>query len=65
MTTILITLWFYGYDITLDAKEIYGVRNIVECSQLLELVKMEYEAHTASCFRGDIEDFPSSIGENI
>ena len=54
MTTILITLWFYGYNITLDAREIYGVQNITECSQLLFSVKMQYEAHTASCFKGDI-----------
>lgn len=54
MTTILITLWFYGYDITLDAREIYGVQNITECSQLLFFVEMQYEAHTASCFKGDI-----------
>ena len=54
MITILITLWLYGYDITLDAREIYGVQNITECSQLLFSVKMQYEAHTASCFKGDI-----------
>ena len=61
MTTILITLWFYGYNITLDAKEIYGVQNITECSQLLFSVEMQYKAHTASCSEGDI----LQQGENI
>jgi hypothetical protein len=61
MITILITLWLYGYDITLDAKEIYNVKDVTECEDILPLIKMQYEAHTASCHEGDI----LNKGENI
>ena len=54
MITILITLWLYGYDITLDAREIYNVKSIAECERILPQIKMQYEAHVAICHKGDI-----------
>ena len=61
MITILITLWLHGHDVTLDAKEIYKVKSVSECEEILPLIKMQYEAHTASCHEGDI----LNKGENI
>ena len=54
MITILITLWLSGYDITLDVKEIYNVKSIAECERILPQIKIQYEAHTAICHKGDI-----------
>ena len=54
MITILITLWLHGYDVTLDAKEIYNVNSVSECEEILPLIKMEYGAHSGNCSTGDI-----------
>ena len=54
MITVLITLWLHGYDITLDAKEIYNIQDVTECERILPRIKMQYEAHTAICHKGDI-----------
>ena len=54
MITILITLWLHGYDVTLDAKEIYNVNSVSECEEILPLIKMEYGAYAGSCRTGDI-----------
>jgi len=61
MITILITLWLSGYDITLDVKEIYNVKSIAECERILPQIKMQYEAHVATCHKGDI----LNKGENV
>ena len=54
MITILITLWLHGYDVTLDAKEIYNVNSVSECEEILPLIKMEYGAYAGNCSTGDI-----------
>ena len=54
MITILITLWLSGYDITLDVKEIYNVKSIAECEEILPRIKMQYKAQVAICHKGDI-----------
>ena len=54
MITILITLWLHGYDVTLDAKEIYNVNSVSECEKILPLIKMEYGAYAGNCSTGDI-----------
>jgi hypothetical protein len=54
MITILITLWLHGYDVTLDAKEIYNVNSVSECEEILPLIKMEYGAYAGNCSTRDI-----------
>jgi len=54
MITVLITLWLHGYDVTLDAKEVYNVKSVSECEEILPLIKMEYGAYAGSCRTGDI-----------
>ena len=54
MITVLITLWLHGYDVTLDAKEIYNVKSVSECEEILPLIKMEYGAYAGNCSTGDI-----------
>ena len=54
MITILITLWLHGYDVTLDAKEIYNVNSVSECEEILPMIKMEYGAYAGNCSTGDI-----------
>ena len=54
MITILITLWLHGHDVTIDAKEVYNVKSVSECEEILPLIKMEYGAHSGSCRTGDI-----------
>ena len=54
MITILITLWLHGHDVTIDAKEVYNVKSVLECEEILPLIKMEYGAYAGSCSTGDI-----------
>ena len=54
MITILITLWLHGHDVTIDAKEVYNVKSVSECEEILPLIKMEYGAYAGSCRTGDI-----------
>ena len=54
MITVLITLWLHGYDVTLDAKEVYNIKSVSECEEILPLIKMEYGAYAGSCSTGDI-----------
>ena len=47
-------MWLHGHDVTLDAKEIYKVKSVSECEEILPLIKMEYGAYAGNCSTGDI-----------
>ena len=54
MITILITLWFYGYDMTIDAREMYGIQTLSECVTILPQIEKDFGAHSGLCLNGDI-----------
>jgi len=54
MITILITIWLNGYNVTIDASEIYNVFTLSECNSILKNIKSELGSDNATCFKGDI-----------
>ena len=54
MIIVLITLWFSGYNITIDAKEVYNIHSLTECEHRLSLILKEYGSTQGRCSLGDI-----------
>ena len=52
--TILIILWFNGYNMTIDVERVYGIKTIEACNFILSAVIQEYGANKGLCFNGDI-----------
>ena len=54
MTTLLITLWFFGHSVTIDVERVYGIKTMDACNFILSTVVQEYGAKKGACFNGDI-----------
>lgn len=54
MITILIILWFNGYNMTIDVERMYGIKTMKTCNFILSTVIQEYGANKGVCFNGDI-----------
>ena len=54
MIIVLITLWFSGYNITIDAKEVYNIHSLTECEHRLSFILKEYGTTQGRCSLGDI-----------
>ncbi len=54
MITILITLWFSGHNITIDAEQMYKVKTLSECQKILPKIKNDWGSKGGACFRGTI-----------
>ena len=54
MTTLLIVLWFTGYQTLMDVERIYGIKTMDCCNFILNTVIQEYGAKKGVCFNGDI-----------
>ena len=54
INTLLITLWFSGYNITIDAGQMYDITTIKECNIQLPHIKNAWGSTNGTCFVGDI-----------
>ena len=54
MTTLLIVLWFTGYQTLMDVERIYGIKTMDGCNFILKTVIQEYGANRGACIHGDI-----------
>ena len=54
MTTLLIVLWFTGYQPLMDVERIYGIKTMDGCNFILSTVIQEYGANRGACIHGDI-----------
>ena len=54
MLIIMITLWFYGFTMTIDSYQIYGIRTIEQCEKHLEYIVKDMYAEKGTCSMGDI-----------
>ena len=52
--SLLIVLWFTGWNMTIDVEQMYNIRTMEGCSFILNTVIEEYGAKKGSCFQGDI-----------
>ena len=52
--TLLITLWFSGYNMTIDGYQMYGIRTIDQCNTQLQFIIKDMYANRGVCFIGDI-----------
>ena len=54
MITILITLWFSGHNITIDAEQMYKVKTLSGCQEMLPKIKNAWGSKGGTWFRGRI-----------
>tara|TARA_Y100000593_G_scaffold94381_1_gene193195 strand:- start:1091 stop:1273 length:183 start_codon:yes stop_codon:yes gene_type:complete len=52
--TLLIILWFTGYNMTIDVEQLYGIKTMDRCGLIIESVIQEYGANEGACFEGNI-----------
>lgn len=51
---LLITLWFSGYNISIDAQQLYNIQTISQCQKILPQVIKSWGSNDGSCMYGDI-----------
>ena len=54
INTLLITLWFSGYNITIDASQMYNITTLKECNVQLPKIRNAWGSTNGTCFVGDI-----------
>ncbi len=54
INTLLITLWFSGYNITIDASQLYNITTLKECNEKLLRIRNAWGSTNGTCFVGDI-----------
>ena len=54
MTTLLIVLWFTGYQTLMDVERIYCIKTMDGCNFILNTVIQEYGANRGVCIQGNI-----------
>ncbi len=54
MATVLITLWFHGFNMTIDGFQMYGLTSIEQCQHHLNYIIEDMYAERGMCFLGDI-----------
>jgi len=54
MIEILIILLFNGFSMTIDAKEMWGIESLEQCSSQIQSIKIRMGALDAQCGLGDI-----------
>ena len=56
MMIILITLWFNGYNISIDANQMYNISTMEECHKILPKVRNAWGSTRGVCMIGDIKN---------
>ena len=51
---LLITLWFNGFNMTIDGFQMYGIRTIEQCEKHLDFIVKDMYAQEGVCLMGDI-----------
>tara|TARA_Y100000310_G_scaffold22311_1_gene21420 strand:+ start:2208 stop:2390 length:183 start_codon:yes stop_codon:yes gene_type:complete len=51
---LLITLWFNGFNMTIDGFQMYGIRTIEQCEKHLDFIVKDMYAKGGVCLMGDI-----------
>jgi len=56
MTLIIELAFLIGFNMSIDATQIYGIESMEDCNKMLPAIMVEYKADTAICFYGDIRE---------
>ena len=51
---LLITLWFNGFNMTIDSVQMYGIDTMKSCEKHLEFIIKNMDAQRGVCLMGDI-----------
>ena len=53
-TAVLITLWFQGFNMTIDGYQMYKLTSMEQCQRHLNYIIKDIYAERGMCFIGDI-----------
>ena len=56
MSFIIELAFLVGFNISIDATQMYGIESMEDCNRMLSDIIVEYRADTAICFQGDIRE---------
>ena len=53
---LVVYLTFSGYNISVDAEQMYGITKVEECKKHLPKIIKEYKAKDGTCFVGTMRE---------
>ena len=56
MSFIIELAFLVGFNMSIDATQMYGIESMEDCNRMLSDIMSEYRADTAICFQGDITE---------
>ena len=56
MSFIIELAFLVGFNMSIDATQMYGIESMEDCNRMLPDIMEELKADTAICFQGDITE---------
>ena len=61
MTFIIGLVFLAGFTMSVDATQMYGIDNDVDCRRMLPMVMLDYKADAGNCYVGIITEKTEKI----